>query len=407
VTDTLPRLEPTSRRERRRRRLLRRRAVLGAAGLAALATLAALAFLRPGGGPAPRPPVAGAAEGEQVTYLLVGVRSGNETGAANWLTLFAVDRAGRRPVAVFLPTAALVEVPGFGFDALGKAMALGGVRLQTLAVANALGIGIDHTAVVSDDLLAAIVDAAGGVEVTVPGRLLAAEGADRMVPAFEPGRQRLDGRRAVAYLAYRGPGEDELARIVRQQQLWEALAARFAGARSEELRRIVAGLGDRVVSDASPAEVGSFLASFLAADPAARTYRTLAVAPVGTAGPGEAFRLDEEGTAELVEALLGPSRPPPGPGVGARVQVLNGTGVPQIGVAVASRLVPAGFRIADSGNASSFDFRRTRIVVYREEDLAVGERVRALLGVGEVEIGRTPQSVVDVTIVVGDDFAGR
>jgi len=60
-----------------------------------------------------------------------------------------------------------------------------------------------------------------------------------------------------------------------------------------------------------------------------------------------------------------------------------------------------------TGNASSFGFRRTRIVVYREADVPVAQRIRALLRVGQIEIALTRQTIVDVTIVVGRDFAAR
>jgi len=87
--------------------------------------------------------------------------------------------------------------------------------------------------------------------------------------------------------------------------------------------------------------------------------------------------------------------------------VLNGNGEPETGLAVADLLVPAGFRIADTGNARSFDFTRTRIIVYRETDLPIAVRIRDLLGLGAIEISRTQQTIVDVTVVVGRDFVAR
>lgn len=404
----MERVDPGARSQRRRRRVLRRRAVVWGAALLAIVVLGGVGLSRLGDSSSPSAdPVGGAAEGEQVTYLLIGDRSGDVSGQAAWLTLMAVDRAGRKPLTLFVPTNALTEIPGFGFDALGKAFALGRARLQAVTVANVLGVRIDHTLVVGDSVMSALIDGAGGIEVTVAQRLLAPEGPDRLVPKFEAGRQRLNGAQAVEYLAYRGPSEDELARFVRAQQVWEALYTRFSAERSTELARIVSGSGTGLVTDAPPADVGAFLAAFAAAGRDARAYRTLPVEAVGSAGPEDAYRIQTDQVQELVGRFLAPSKPPAGTGVGASVQVLNGNGAPEIGLGVAEVLVPAGFRIVDTGNASSFDFKQTRIIVYREADLPLAERVRELLGLGTVEIGLTAQTIVDVTVVVGDDFAAR
>ena len=64
------------------------------------------------------------------------------------------------------------------------------------------------------------------------------------------------------------------------------------------------------------------------------------------------------------------------------VIVLNGNGVPGIGEAVAERLLPGGFRVEVSQNASDFDHPETLIVVGSPDDVGLAERVRDLLGVG-------------------------
>jgi hypothetical protein len=62
--------------------------------------------------------------------------------------------------------------------------------------------------------------------------------------------------------------------------------------------------------------------------------------------------------------------------------VLNGNAVPGTGEAVAERIIPGGFRVAVSQNASDFDHAETLIVVGSPDDVALAERVRDLLGVG-------------------------
>ncbi len=409
MTDTLPRVEPRTRQERRRRRALRRRLGIGSAIAAPMIVLLVVILAQLGNDPRPTPiPVGGSAEGDQVTYLLVGTRANDTTGGADWLTLLAVDRGGTDPLTLFVPASTLTEIPGHGFDAIGKAMALGRLPLQEVAVENLLGASVDHTMVVSEQLVSRLVDLADGIEVDVPERLLAPSGTDRLVPVFEAGPQRFDGARAIRYLQYEGEKDDELAQAVRSQQIWEGLYARFEGERAADLKRIVTSLlTASPVTDAPPEDAGAFLGAFAAAGEDARTYRTLPVQAVGSGGPEDAFRVEQTRLDELVRTLLAGSLPPAGPGRGARVQVLNGNGEPETGLSVAALLVPAGFRIADTGNARSFDFKRTKIIVYRETDLPIAVRIRDLLGLGAIEISRTQQTIVDVTVVVGRDFVAR
>lgn len=407
MTDTLPRLDPGARQERRRRKALRRRLIAGVAGVLPLLVLLVVLVAGLGGDDAqPTPiPVTGGADGNQVTYLLVGTRPDDTTGAAARITLLAVDRDGTDPVAVFVPPSTLTEIPGFGFDSVAKALALGRLPLQEVAVENMLGIAIDHTMLVSEQLISRLVDRAGGIEVDVPERMLAPSGSNRLVPVFEAGRQRLDGARAVRYLQFAGENDDELARAVREKQIWEGIFSRFEGDRAADLRAMVTALlTSSPVTDAPPGDAGAFVAAFAAAGKDARAYRTLPVEIVGGGGAEDAFRVQQTKLDELVQTLLAGSLPPDGPGRGARVQVLNGNGEPEAGLGVADLLIPAGFRIADTGNARSFDFVRTRIVVYREADIPIAQRIRALLGVGNIEISRTQQTIVDVTIVLGRDF---
>ncbi len=87
------------------------------------------------------------------------------------------------------------------------------------------------------------------------------------------------------------------------------------------------------------------------------------------------------------------------------VIVLNGSGVPGVGALVADRIVPGGFRVVVSENAARFNHRETLIVVGSADDVALGERVRDLLGTGSVNVS-VSSGIAPVTIVVGKDFEG-
>jgi LCP family protein required for cell wall assembly len=396
------------RTERRRQRRTRNRRV--AAGclvvLLAILTSVGLRSLRskPGSPPAPSGEIAA----KQVTFLVITTRSDDLSEQADVLTLFALGPKERNPFAMFVPTETQAEVPGHGFDSAGRAMSFGGVPLQKLTVSNLLGVRVDHTLAVSEQVMGDLVDQVGGLDVEVSSRMLADDGSGRLVPIFEPGRRHMDGAAARKYLSYRGPEETEIARFPRAQQVWEGLMA--AWARSGGIvEGLFERLGDALDTDVTPSEVGKFFGAFARAGASARVYAVLPVTPVGAGGSAQTFRLDDAQVAQLVSQHLSGALPPRGVGAGARVQILNGNGTPEVGERVARILVPAGFKVVLDGNASSFDFARTKILIYASDEasLALARRIRELLGAGEIEIDRRQQTIVDVTIVVGKDFLAR
>jgi hypothetical protein len=59
-----------------------------------------------------------------------------------------------------------------------------------------------------------------------------------------------------------------------------------------------------------------------------------------------------------------------------------------------------------SGNARNLDYETTLIVTYDDspDGIALAERARDLLGLGEVQVSGQQQGIVDLTIVIGKDF---
>jgi polyisoprenyl-teichoic acid--peptidoglycan teichoic acid transferase len=86
-----------------------------------------------------------------------------------------------------------------------------------------------------------------------------------------------------------------------------------------------------------------------------------------------------------------------------RVIVYNGSGEPGVAGQAAQVLIRGGFRVVDTKNADTFDYDETQIVVQRGDPQS-GERVREVLGVGEVVSQPAEQEVADIIIIIGSDF---
>ena len=405
----MSRLERLEARRRRRRRVL-----VTAVVVLAVAAGVALALPRLGGagggepvaGPTASPPP----RPDQRTLLLV--RAPQEPGAAKGVTLFAAGPEPDTGVVLFLPVGTLMDVPGHGLDRLGAAHQYGGAALVQATVENTLGITVDHAATVGDAGLAALLGRVGSVELEVPERLVRRDADGSPSLRFAQGVQHLDGPRLVEYLSFRMSEQDELSSFSRQEQVWDgvfgALAAEDGPERLEEL----AGDGAPQLDTTADAQWLTALFADLAGASAAGslTQAGLPVQPFGGAGPdgGGTYRIQDEAAEELVAELLAASlAAADSAGESLRVEVLNGVGTPGIGQAVHRRLNGQGFRIVRTDNAANFDFGQTQILVYDDARLPAARRLRDLLGVGTISVSRRPQSVVDVTLVVGADFAER
>ncbi len=86
-----------------------------------------------------------------------------------------------------------------------------------------------------------------------------------------------------------------------------------------------------------------------------------------------------------------------------RVIVYNGSGAPGTAGEVAQVLIKAGMRVVDTKNADRFDYKETLIVV-QDGDLAKGESVKKVLGIGKVVDQPSEQDVADIIIIVGQDW---
>lgn len=334
------------------------------------------------------------------TLLLV--RSGEPSGPASGLTLLSAAGDDSQAVVVFVPTGLFVNIPGIGLDRLAQAQFYGGPQLVARAVEESLGIEVTHTAAIGDGELGALLGATGPLTVDVGSEPLVGAGQ----VAFEAGEQELDADRLAQYWTFSAPDEAPLDDFPRQQEVLEALFRRVADDPSQVDRLL--GTGTPLLDTDATEEDLRALVTGLAdgLDGERLALRLLPVEPVGPTGAGGegSYRLADDAGDEIAALLaLGP---PVDDGV-TRVQVLDGVGEPGVTQTVEQALAGNGFRVVLTDNAPA-DVTETEVVVYDDSDeaRARAEEVRDQLGVGTITTSSRPQSVIDVTVIVGADFPG-
>lgn len=395
------------RRARRRRRLLRTAGVVVLlAGLAGLGIWGAtqLPFdALPGVGSEGDEPAAVASPTS--TLVFVTFDEQRTPPAASLIFVLEADRDPLDATIMYVPTTTVADIPGHGLDHLGRAYSFGGAPLLLSTLDNLLGVHFDGVVTISESGWAAAFERLGGLTIDVPSRLVETEedGTSRL--RFEPGTQHLDGPRVAEYLTFGDPSDGDLDRLARASRVLEQLLAEMH-ADPELLDRLFQGGAPMFDTPVDREELREVLAAAADASGEDRLESlTLPVTPVGSGQDGS-LRVQRERADELIAERFADSIPPVTGEGGRRLQILNGNGEPGIGQEVAERLVPAGFQVRLTDNANSFDHETTRIIVYDDApaQLDLARQVRDRLGVGQIEISRTPQSVVDITIVVGADF---
>jgi len=220
-----------------RRRQWRRMSIGGTAvALVALVLLGAGTLVRPdvlsrpgglgglGGGPDGTRPV----PSTPITFLLVGTdrRAGtdaNELARADAIVLAHLPAGGGAAYLISIPRDELA-----GAEKLNGVYARGGVAALRAAVTARTRIPIDGTLELDLAGLASIVDAVGGVDLCVDGRVVSYH---RPGVVYEPGCRHFTGMEATDYLRQRMSMPDgDLGRQRHNRQFLEAMYTKVAGA---------------------------------------------------------------------------------------------------------------------------------------------------------------------------------
>src|SRR5205823_224677 len=180
---------------------------------------------------------------------------------------------------VSFPRDLWVTIPGYGPERLNVAYPVGaqsggppaGAALLARTLSAEFGLAADRWARVDFRGFAAVVDAAGGVDVTVPQTIVDETyptddyGTRRLV--IPAGRQHFDGAEALAYARTRAPDSD-FGRMARQQQVLLALRQQLLSpAGFVRLPRVLATLPAAVGSDLSAREVLALLRTLATTPP--------------------------------------------------------------------------------------------------------------------------------------------
>ncbi|MFF0444890.1 LytR C-terminal domain-containing protein [Streptomyces sp. NPDC004609] len=325
--------------------------------------------------------------------IVVHLHNTKKKGATS--TALLVDNVTtRQGTTVLLPNALTVANDDGTGTTLGKSVEDDGSVGTREAVGALLGAKITGTWRLDTPFLENLVELVGTIDLTtdtvVPGDK---KGAAPLVKKGE--NQTLNGRAAVAYATYVGPGEAEADQLQRFGQVMQGVLKKFPS-EPKSATVTVETLGQILDPSLTEKDLGASLAK-LAEHAKGGDYRT-ALLPVQQDGT-----LTEEASSSVVKDILGGSVTAPEQGAAVRIGIKNGTGKTSATETARVALVNGGYAVIDSGKAESV--ATSRITYGDDAKKEEAAEVAKTLGLpaGAVKKG-TPAANADISVVLGKDF---
>ena len=342
----------------------------------------------------------------QQQTLLVQVTGGDGVAAAN--ALVGITATENSAAVILVPSRLLVDVAGSGSLPFGETVTLPEPTAPAAALTDLLGVRVDDGWVLTEQGLAGLVDAVGGVQAAVDVDVVTTDAEGTSTIVVPAGSQLLDGESAAAFATYLAEDEPEQARLARFDNVFTAVVAALPREKSG-IASAVQATGLDAESTLGAGELAARLA--VLRDSSAAGTLVSDVLPVTEIDPGGAltsYGIDTGQVAAMMRSLLPGALLTDASGEVLRVLVENGVGTPGLVELARAKLVAEGFRFVNGGNAAIFDIAESAVFIADGTAASVrrGEQVAAALGLppSAVTASNRGQTVADVIVVLGKDF---
>lgn len=189
------------------------------------------------------------------------------------------------------------QIPGYMAQKINAAYTYGGAAMTIRTVEQFLGNGIqiNHVVIIDFERFPGLIDALGGIDVTVKERCIRSTFGGKTFK-LRRGEHHLNGDRALRFARVRrnacNPGEDDRDRARRQQQVMSAIKSKALSPLTfVRLPWVSWAAPKAIVTDMSPVTLIGFLSSMsFGADPSTEVLTPSGAGPAGSVIVSEAER---------------------------------------------------------------------------------------------------------------------
>ena len=333
----------------------------------------------------------------RVNILIVGCDEIENHGRADTIVFLSISPKTKDALILSIPRDTRVEIPGRGMDKINHAYAFGGESLISEAVSSFLDVPIHFYAVVDFNGFVYIIDELGGVEIDVEKEMYYVDKAGGVEINLHPGKQILDGEKALQYIRFRYDKLGDLGRIKRQQKLALAVIKKMINFDSiTKIPQISEGMKGYIETNIEARYTVALANLFRGVNQEKFRIETVQSKPVYIEGISY-LEPNVEEVQQRVKSLIYSKNS------GMKVEVLNGNSMMGIAHKIAQDLELQGFEIVNVGNADNFNYQQTKIIVYSKE-VNLGNQFKELFKDFEIVKEYQNQTNLDLVIILGKDM---
>ncbi|MBU4228297.1 LCP family protein [bacterium] len=333
----------------------------------------------------------------RVNILIVGCDEIENHGRADTIVFLSISPKTKDALILSIPRDTRVEIPGRGMDKINHAYAFGGESLISETVSSFLDVPIHFYAVANFNGFVYIIDELGGVEIDVEKEMYYVDKAGGVEINLHPGKQILDGEKALQYIRFRYDKLGDLGRIKRQQKLALAVIKKMISFDSIiKIPQISEGMKEYIETNIEARDTVALANLFRGVNQEKFRVETVQSKPVYIKGISY-LEPNVEEVQQRVKSLIYSKNS------GMKVEVLNGNSMMGIAHKIAQDLELQGFEIVNVGNADNFNYQQTKIIVYSKE-VNLDNQFKELFKDFEIVKEYQDQTNLDLVIILGKDM---
>lgn len=346
---------------------------------------------------------------QDINLILAGARDNLLEPEMNSIILSSFNSTETTLTSLCLPVKTLMEIPGFGLESIDKSVEYGGMDLLSLTLEKGLGVEASHYLLMD---IGSVVDTLGGVEVSLDDAVTITldDGSEQTLDA---GLNNIDGLTAINYLEKFSGSEGAVTTedVKKQKAVYNAIIDKINAETGEELAQNINNISGYIDTDMNLEDLSKAVATFSKIEAANDQVYGLDISSVELEGqtfyvPDISRIADIFSTEQVAEEEIAEANKTVG------IVVLNGEGTPGLagkaGDLIAGMAYGDGkskFNVLEVGNADSFDYETTEIIISANEPhiMAAAEDLMGYLGAGNI-ITEEGASQAEVTLILGEDF---
>ncbi|MFH1584000.1 MAG: LCP family protein [Actinomycetota bacterium] len=336
--------------------------------------------------------------------LIIGSDKSLEQISPNSVILTSYNSISEESLLLSIPLRTMLQFSG---EAVTVQQLLKEGRIEDLksAISDLIGIEVDHYILVN---VFDLVEKIGGVSVNIPENISFPDINTDVTVLLEKGEKNLSGDLAISYLHYISGEGESILHVSDQQDVYLSILDKLMANKSySEIANEMQLVSEYFASDFSVEELIS-LGSSMTRLQESKIFKDKTLPIIVAEIDGNNYHVPQpEKITEIFgefESVVTPEEKEK-----SDIIILNGCGSPGIANSAGNKL-QNDFQIVEIGNAASFQYTETKIIVtsFKISVIEDAISIRELLGVGKIvtdgSLSEQTRQKADIVIIISGDY---